>query len=56
MPFLKDSFILFRRIDSVDDSYVFRTYIWKEAYDIFLNQTFLGIGIGNSPKTDILRY
>ncbi|GGB20245.1 O-antigen ligase family protein [Puia dinghuensis] len=47
MPFMKDSFVLFRRIDSFDDSYVFRAYIWKEAYDIYLHHKLLGIGIGN---------
>jgi hypothetical protein len=46
-PFLKNSFILFQRIDTVDDSYGFRAYIWREAYDIFLHHKFLGIGIGN---------
>jgi O-antigen ligase len=55
MPFLKDSFVLFRRIDTVDDSYIFRTYIWKEAYDIFLHHKLLGIGIGNY-KDYINRY
>jgi len=47
MPFLKDSFVLIRRIDTVDDSYVFRSYIWREAYGIFLHHKWLGIGIGN---------
>jgi len=47
MPFMKDSFVLFRRIDTFDDSYVFRAYIWKEAYDIYLHHKLLGVGIGN---------
>jgi O-antigen ligase len=47
MPFMSDSFVLFRRIDTFDDSYVFRAYIWKEAYDIYLRHQLLGIGFGN---------
>ena len=47
MSFLKDSFILFKRMNTFDDSYTFRAYIWKEAYNIFLDHKFLGIGIGN---------
>ncbi|PWT73100.1 MAG: hypothetical protein C5B59_14270 [Bacteroidetes bacterium] len=47
LPFLKDSFILFRRMNTFDDSYQFRAYIWKEAYDIFQNHKLLGIGAGN---------
>lgn len=47
IPFLKDSFILFQRLGSIDESYQFRSYIWKEAYEIFENNKLLGIGIGN---------
>ncbi len=47
IPFLKDSFILFQRLDTFDDSYQFRHYIWNEAYEIYKNNAFLGIGIGN---------
>jgi O-antigen ligase len=46
-PVLKDSFILFQRLDRFDDSYKFRAYIWNEAYDIYNKHKFLGIGIGN---------
>lgn len=47
MSFLKGSFILLQRMNTFDDSYTFRAYIWKEAYNIFLDHKFLGIGIGN---------
>lgn len=47
LPFMKDSFVLFRRIDSFDESYVFRAYIWKEAYDIYLHHKLWGVGFGN---------
>jgi len=55
IPFLKDSFVLFQRLDSFDDSYQFRAYIWKEAYEIFTNHQVLGIGFGNY-KNYVERY
>jgi hypothetical protein len=47
IPFLKDSFVLFQRLGGFNESYQFRSYIWKEAYEIYTNHQFLGIGIGN---------
>ncbi|MBS9524519.1 O-antigen ligase family protein [Litoribacter alkaliphilus] len=39
--------ILFNRAEKVDDSLNFRLLIWKESFDIFLQNPFLGIGTGN---------
>ncbi|HLK28115.1 MAG TPA: O-antigen ligase family protein [Puia sp.] len=47
IPFLKNSFVLFQRLGSLDESYEFRSYIWKEAYDIYDQHQLLGIGLGN---------
>ena len=47
IPFVKDSFILFQRLSGLDESFQFRSYIWKEAYEIYNNHKFLGIGVGN---------
>ena len=50
IPFLKNSFILFQRLGAMDESYQFRSYIWKEAYEIFNNNKVFGIGFGNYQK------
>lgn len=55
IPFLKNSFILFQRLGSIDESYQFRSYIWKEALQIFNDNKMLGIGIGNY-KNYVERY
>ena len=45
--FFADSFVLFKRFDSVDDSINFRSNIWDGAYEIFKENYALGIGINN---------
>jgi len=47
IPFIKDSFLLIQRFQKIDEGYQFRSYIWKEAYDIYSRNKILGIGIGN---------
>ncbi len=46
-PFIKDSMTIFKRLNSIDESYQFRSSIWNNAYKIFENNKFLGIGLGN---------
>ncbi len=43
----KDKFIIFNRGDNLNDSYLFRLGIWKDAYKIFLDNPFFGIAPGN---------
>ena len=43
----KEQFIVFNRGDNLNDSYVFRMGIWKEAYQIFKAHPLLGIAPGN---------
>lgn len=47
--FLKfsDSLMVFNRSESFKDDYLFRASLWNEAYDIYTDHPFLGIGIGN---------
>jgi len=47
IPFLKNSVILIQRLENIGESYEFRSYIWKEAYEICKEHPMLGIGIGN---------
>lgn len=42
-----DSFYLFERFTTMDDSLSFRASIWEGAFEIFKKNTMLGIGIGN---------
>lgn len=42
-----DSFAVFNRGDNLSDSYDFRYGIWKDAFQIFLNNPFAGIAPGN---------
>jgi len=41
-----DKFSIFQR-ENLNDSYSFRISIWQDAYQIFLDNPVLGIGIGN---------
>ncbi len=43
----KDKFIIFNRGDNINDSYLFRVGIWKDAYKIFLAHPYFGIAPGN---------
>ena len=45
--YFSDSFILFQRFSTLDDSIDFRASIWEGAYDIFKNNFAFGIGINN---------
>ncbi len=45
--YFQDSFILFNRGNSVNEMYDTRFTFWKEAFIIFLENPFMGIGIGN---------
>ena len=42
----QDSFAIFKRA-SLEDSYDFRFNIWRDAFRIFLDHVYFGIGIGN---------
>ncbi len=42
-----DKFAVFNRTDNVQDSYDFRFSIWKDAYQIFLDNPLFGIAPGN---------
>lgn len=42
-----EKFVIFNRGTDLNDAYSFRTSIWADAYQIFLNHPFLGIGINN---------
>lgn len=42
----KDDISMFKRT-SVDDTYAFRFAIWVDAYNIFINHKYFGIGLGN---------
>jgi Lipid A core - O-antigen ligase and related enzymes len=41
------SFIMFNRQDEFNDSFDFRAAIWRDAFRIYQDHPFLGIGIGN---------
>ena len=41
------SLVVFNRDDDINNSLDFRTSIWKEAYEIYKANPYLGIGIGN---------
>lgn len=43
----QNSFSIFKRGTDLDDAYQFRHTIWEQAYDMFLNNPFFGIGLGN---------
>jgi len=45
--FFSDSLITFDRLGDFQNDYDFRSSIWKEAFQIFLNHPMFGIGIGN---------
>jgi Lipid A core - O-antigen ligase and related enzymes len=49
------SFIMFNRQDDFNDSFDFRAAIWRDAFSIYQNHPFLGIGIGNY-KDFVSRY
>jgi len=40
-------FSMLNRQEGISDAYEVRNAIWKEAYSVFANRPFLGIGIGN---------
>ncbi len=42
-----DNFAVFQRGDNLSDSYEDRLIIWRDAFQIFLNNPFFGIGLGN---------
>jgi len=42
-----DKFAVFQRGDNLNDSYEDRLSIWKDAFQIYLNNPFFGIGLGN---------
>ena len=42
-----DKFVIFNRGTDLNDAYAFRTSIWADAFQIFFNHPFLGIGINN---------
>lgn len=44
---LEGNFATFEREQSVTESYEFRSVIWHDAYAIFLDNPFTGIGLGN---------
>lgn len=41
------SLVVFNRDDDINNSLDFRASIWKEAYEIFKDHPYLGIGVGN---------
>jgi O-antigen ligase len=43
----QNSFSIFKRGTDLDEAYQFRHTIWEQAYDMFLNNPFFGIGLGN---------
>jgi len=43
----QDSFSIFKRGTDLDETYKFRHTIWEQAYEMFLNNPFFGIGLGN---------
>lgn len=43
----REQFIVFNRGDNLNESYLFRMGIWKEAYQIFYDHPILGIAPGN---------
>ena len=45
--YFADSFVLFQRFSTLDDSLDFRASIWDGAYEIFKKNFSLGIGINN---------
>ena len=45
--YFSDSFVLFQRFSTLDDSIDFRASIWEGAYDIFKKNFAFGIGINN---------
>ncbi len=45
--FYAESFALFQRESTVADAYAFRYEIWKDAFGIFSDHAFWGIGSGN---------
>jgi O-antigen ligase len=47
LAFFADSFVIFRRFNSMDDSLAFRASIWEGAYQIFKKNYTLGIGANN---------
>lgn len=55
IAFFSKSLIMFNRNDDFNNSFDFRATIWQEAYDIYREHPFLGIGIGNY-KDYVSRY
>lgn len=55
IAFFSKSLIMFNRNDDFNNSFDFRAAIWQEAYDIYREHSFLGIGIGNY-KDYVSRY
>lgn len=45
--YFSDMFVTFNRLSDFDHDYEFRNSIWKEAFQIFTNHPFFGIGGGN---------
>ncbi|MEO8768966.1 MAG: O-antigen ligase family protein [Ferruginibacter sp.] len=43
----QDSFSIFKRSGDMEETYEFRYAIWKDAFQIFLQHPFFGIGMGN---------
>jgi len=43
----QNSFSMFKRGSDLNDTYEFRYMIWTEAYQMFLNNPYFGLGIGN---------
>lgn len=55
IAFFSQSLIMFNRNDDFNNSFDFRATIWREAYGIYEDHPFLGIGIGNY-KDYVSRY
>ena len=45
--YFSDMLVTFNRLSDFDNDYEFRNSIWKEAFQIFINHPFFGIGGGN---------
>jgi O-antigen ligase len=43
----QDSFSIFKRSGDMEETYDFRYAIWQDAFQIFLQNPFFGIGLGN---------
>jgi len=52
----QDKLAIFNRGSDLNDTYDFRAGIWADAIDIFVNNPFWGIGLGNYGKYVFLHY